>query len=296
MDTVGWLRLRCDHTVPRSKPCLAGELGGCELSGSVEAHSSLQGTPCDSPLRDDDPPGRFIVPCQRRAPLGNPVDAGVAGLAHDERARLRHQIWHDIQHELSTIMLLASLVGSASDLGSDSRERARHILGETRWLRQLLRAYEQSAVGVATTVRSSVEPVRLDLLAGDVVAATQLSTPARIGSTMDEAWAHVDRLGFRRALRNLVGNAVRAAGEAGCVEVRVTTDRGWAVAEVDDNGPGFGAVPAGMASLGLGIVRDFAAAWGGALEIRRGTLGGCCVRLRLPASAPPDESVTTRVT
>jgi signal transduction histidine kinase len=199
---------------------------------------------------------------------------------------LRRQISHDIHHELSTIMLLASLLGADADLGSDSRERARQLLGETRWLRQLHHAYEESVVSVDSALRSSAEPVRIDLLAGEVVAAMQLSTLTRIGVSMQEAWAHVDRLEFWRGLRNLVGNAVRAAGAAGRVEVRITNDAGWAVAEVDDNGPGFGAVPAGHASLGLGIVQDLASMWGGELEIRRGVLGGCCVRLRLPSSSP----------
>jgi signal transduction histidine kinase len=199
---------------------------------------------------------------------------------------LRRQISHDIHHELSTIMLLASLLGAAPDVGPDSRERARQLLGEARWLHQLHRAYEESVVSTDTAVRSSAEPVRLDLLAGEVVTAMQLSTLTRIGFVVQDAWARVDRLEFWRGLRNLVGNAVRAAGAGGRVEVRILTEAGWAVAEVDDNGPGFGAVAAGQASLGLGIVQDLASAWGGELEIRRGMLGGCCVRLRLPSSSP----------
>jgi signal transduction histidine kinase len=204
----------------------------------------------------------------------------------DEEIRLRRQISHDIHHELATIMLLASLLQSASDVGADSRDRARQLLGETRWLHRLHLAYDETVVRADSAVRSPAEPVRLDLLAGEVVAAMQLSTLTRIGFTSRAVWAHVDRLGFWRGLRNLVGNAVRAAGAGGHVEVRVTAEPGWAVAEIDDDGPGFGGVPAGHASLGLGIVQDLAAAWGGELEITRGMLGGCCVRLRLPSSPP----------
>jgi signal transduction histidine kinase len=206
--------------------------------------------------------------------------------ADEEQDRLRRQISHDIHHELSTIMMLASLLGTAGDVGPDSRERARQLLGETRWLHQLHHAYEESIVSVDSAVRAAAEPVRIDQLAGEVVAAMQLSTLTRIGFETQEAWAHVDRLAFWRGLRNVVGNAVRAAGVDGRVEVRITTEDGWAVAEVDDNGPGFGAVPAGRASLGLGIVQDLAFKWGGELQIRRGVLGGCCVQLRLPSSLP----------
>jgi signal transduction histidine kinase len=212
------------------------------------------------------------------------LDLRLIEVSAAEQARLRRQISHDIYHELSTIMLLASLLGSATELDPGNRERARQILGETRWLHQLHRAYEESVSNARGRRPAVAEPVRLDLLIDEVVGAMQLSTLTRIGFTATEAWARVDRLAFWRTLRNLVGNAVRAAGTDGRVEVRVTTVAGWVVTEVDDDGPGFGAVPAGTASLGLGIVQDLAAAWGGVLEITRGVLGGCCVRLRLPAS------------
>ncbi|OLE21848.1 MAG: hypothetical protein AUG44_26380 [Actinobacteria bacterium 13_1_20CM_3_71_11] len=87
----------------------------------------------------------------------------------------------------------------------------------------------------------------------------------------------------------MIGNAVRAAGPQGTVDVRVSAETGWAVAQVDDDGPGFGEIPPGFGSLGLGIVQDMVAGWGGELEIRRGVLGGCCVRLRQPVAAPGDE-------
>lgn len=205
-----------------------------------------------------------------------------------EPARVRRQISHDIHHELGTIKLLASLLSSASDVGPDSRERARQILGETRWLDQLHRAYEESIHPGDDSQLRTPEPIRLDQFAAEVVTAVQLSTFTRISFTASEVWAHVDRLAFWRALRNLVGNAVRAAGATGDVEVRVETADGWAYVQVDDDGPGFGEVPPGMASLGLGIVLDLAAASGGELEIRRGVLGGCCVQLRLPAASPVD--------
>jgi signal transduction histidine kinase len=206
-------------------------------------------------------------------------------------ANVRRQISHDIRHELSTIMLLASMLSSAADIGPESRDRARHILGETRWLDRLHRAYDESLSADEEPGLPVPAPIRLDAFAAEVVETTRLSTFTRINFFAKEAWAHVDQLAFWRALRNLVGNAVRAAGSDGAVEVSVYHLAGWAVAQVDDDGPGFGAIPAGTASLGMGIVQDLAAAWGGELEIRRGVLGGCCVRLRLPAALPPGEPV-----
>jgi nitrate/nitrite-specific signal transduction histidine kinase len=70
------------------------------------------------------------------------------------------------------------------------------------------------------------------------------------------------------------------------VRVQISSKAGWTVAQVDDDGPGFGASPGGLGSLGLGIVQDFATEYGGSLEIRHGELGGGCVRILLRTAAP----------
>lgn len=216
---------------------------------------------------------------------------GSGGRAGD-RARLRRrQLGHDIRHELATIMLLASLLDSAVDVGPESRRRAQQILDETRWLEQLHRAYEDTLCGLNEPVAPAAEPIRLDLFAAEVVSAIGLSTSTTIRFLAEETWAYADRLAFWRALRNVIGNAVRAAGPDGHVDVRIYQSAGWTVTQVDDDGPGFGAVPPGTDSLGLGIVREFAVAWGGQVEIRQGTPGGCRVRLRMRA-APPGGSST----
>ncbi|HET8657801.1 MAG TPA: ATP-binding protein [Micromonosporaceae bacterium] len=201
--------------------------------------------------------------------------------------RLRRQINHDIHHELGTIALLASLLSSADDIGPDSRQRARQIVDETHWLSQLFRAFEDSESEQAPAGPAAPVPTRLDVIAAEVVAAVGLSTSTRVRVEASEAWARVDRLAFWRALRNLVDNAVRAAGPPGDVKVGVATVGSWAVAHVDDSGPGFGAVPAGRASLGLGIAGDLAKASGGELAIGSSVLGGCRVLIRLPAAPLP---------
>jgi signal transduction histidine kinase len=201
----------------------------------------------------------------------------------------RRQLNHDIRHELATIMLLASLLDGAPDVGATSRQRARQLHGEARWLDQLHRAYDDTLSGRDEPARPAPELIQLDLFAGEVVAAIGLSTSTMIRFTGDEAWAYADRLAFWRALRNMIGNAVRAAGPGGRVEVRVERVAGWAVAQVDDDGPGFGGLPSGRSgtdSLGLDIVRDFAATWNGDLQIRQGALGGCCVRLSMRGVVP----------
>jgi signal transduction histidine kinase len=208
----------------------------------------------------------------------------------DEQAELdlrRRQISHDIHHELGTIMMLASLLSCSPDVGEDSRQRARQIVGEARWLDQLQRAYEDtlpSREGPATSGRPS--SIRLDTLAAEIVAAMQLSTVTQVSYTGEEAWARTDQLEYWRAVRNVVGNAVRAAGPVGHVRVAVGVERGWVVTQVDDDGPGFGGAEPGLGALGLGIVRDAMRSWGGGMAIADSELGGCSVRLKLPVASP----------
>jgi signal transduction histidine kinase len=189
------------------------------------------------------------------------------------------QLGHDIEHQLATIKLLASLIEAADDTGSNTRLRARQIIGETRWLEELHHAYTRPPTDRAA-------PVRLDLVAGEVVDAARLSTTTTIDLDAVESWVCADRLACWRALRNLVGNAVRAAGPTGRVRVRIVDDGGWTTAVVDDDGPGFGAALPGRQSLGLGIAHGFAAGSEGRLEIHPGELGGCLARLRLRATTP----------
>ncbi len=215
-----------------------------------------------------------------------PTPTGAAESPAELRRRRRRQLSHDIHHELGTIMMLASLVSTSDDVGPQSQERARQILGETRWLDQLQRAYEDCAQEPDDTLPTSVEAIALDAVAREVVAAMRLSTATRITVVSQPAFARADRLAFWRAVRNLIDNAVRAAGPTGHVEVSLYAEAGWAVIQVDDDGPGFGAAKPGLGSLGLGIVQDMTAAWGGHLQIRHRARGGASVRMLLP-DAPP---------
>jgi signal transduction histidine kinase len=106
---------------------------------------------------------------------------------------------------------------------------------------------------------------------------------------------------LRRAVRNLVANAVRHSPAHAAVTARVRTDDGAAVIEVQDEGAGFppdflphaferfrradearGAATGGT-GLGLAIVLAVARAHGGTAEARNRPEGGAAVGLRLPA-------------
>jgi two-component system osmolarity sensor histidine kinase EnvZ len=136
-----------------------------------------------------------------------------------------------------------------------------------------------------------------------------------LGGLLDEVAAHYGRLGkavgfanpshvtlsfarlaVRRAVSNLVDNALRYAGEP--VEIRLGGDARKAVVEVCDRGPGIPqdeaerlkqpfarlhaarSGPAG-AGLGLAIVERIARAHGGTLELSPRDGGGLVARLTL---------------
>jgi signal transduction histidine kinase len=200
-----------------------------------------------------------------------------------------------MRHEIATIQLLASVLHSAPDVGPESRQRAGQILHETRWLEQLQRAYEGTLSDVDAAPGGDLDVIRLDVCAREVVTAAQLTTTTEIRYECQETWARVDRLAIWRALRNMISNAVRAAGPHGRIDVRVHRAAGRSVVQVDDDGPGFGAGTPGLGAFGLDIVREFAVARGGELEIGSGRLGGCLVALRLPGAAPSRSAGTVGV-
>ena len=196
----------------------------------------------------------------------------------------RRRIRHDIRHELGTIIMLASAMSVADDIGPASRKRVEALLGETRWLDHLLRRLDEDD-DRPEEGPPSPERVRVDELVGEIVAGLRLASIRRVGYASGPAWAHIDPLALWRAVRNILDNACRIAGER--VDVSVACEDGWTVVQVDDDGPGFGGGAAGLASLGLGIVHDLVSGYGGGLEVRRCELGGARVRILLPSAVCP---------
>jgi two-component system osmolarity sensor histidine kinase EnvZ len=108
----------------------------------------------------------------------------------------------------------------------------------------------------------------------------------------------LQRMALRRAITNLVDNALRYAGEP--VEIEARMDSGRVVVEVLDRGPGIPEAEAerlkqpftrldparsgrGGAGLGLAIVERVARAHGGRLELVPRPGGGLTARLSLGA-------------
>lgn len=188
-------------------------------------------------------------------------------------------VWHDLVHEIATVRALTS----AAKLAPDKDARL-HLLGlidaESAEINSLLRQLRPGVAGrqpvdVAEVARGVIEPLAPTTPAVLVLCALEVDPVT------------IDRGSLRRILRNLIGNAVRAAG-SGRVEVRVgpTRRRRNVVVEVADSGPGFGHGPPGLASQGLSIVVELATAAGCLVRVGGSDLGGAAVSLILPTSAP----------
>lgn len=109
---------------------------------------------------------------------------------------------------------------------------------------------------------------------------------------------------LRRAVHNLLGNALRYGRDSGIVSVRIYPDGAGAILEVEDDGPGMN--PADLAKvgrrflrmegarerskggtgLGLAIVQGIAERHGGRMELHTPSGGGLLARLVLPDTKP----------
>lgn len=154
-------------------------------------------------------------------------------------------------------------------------------------------ALRRGPAEVAALVSAAVEAAR--------AGAADLSPAPEVAQSVpgDLAPVHVDVELCRRALINLVDNALRAPG---CRRVRVSAeDDGDALAlRVADDGEGipeplrekvfapfYSSRPAGT-GLGLAIVRNVALAHGGAVAYSETEGGGATFTLRIPRAPAPD--------
>lgn len=194
------------------------------------------------------------------------------------------ELAHDLLQPTATIAALVAAAMMSPEVPSSVRECLEHIAAEARHTadacRRVLLGGDQNEIinaeAMAAAVVRSARPTYTGTL-------RLVSVPVRVVA---------DPVDLRRALANLVQNACRAAGPSGSVEVHLVQDNERVRLEVHDSGPGFGAGPRGVASLGLRIVRRVAAEHGGAVTLAESPLGGTCVRIELPH--PPGFTIDLR--
>ena len=185
------------------------------------------------------------------------------------------ELCHDAKQSIATIMLLASAGEAEVENRDQVLRRLNQITRQTRWMASLL-----------DDVLGDADDLGLVDVALELERAVKIATAGFAGSlrllTSEPVHAVASPVRLRRALANLLHNAVRAAGEAGCVQVRVVSRGRSVVVDVEDNGPGFGRLPTEH-GIGLAATRRTVQSFGGSLTTGSSSLGGALVRVTLPS-------------
>lgn len=187
------------------------------------------------------------------------------------------ELCHDARQSIAAIMLLASAGEAEVDDRDAVLKRLGQIARQTRWMASLLDDVlcdGDADLGVVDVSAELEQAVRLSMagFAGTLRVMT--------GGT--NARAVVSPVRLRRALGNILHNAVRAAGVGGCVQVRLAVHGRSVVVDVEDDGPGFGKLPTEH-GIGLAAARRALESFGGSVQTGTGAIGGALVRVTLPA-------------
>ena len=222
-------------------------------------------------------------------PLPTFIPDGGRGAAATTPTQVLEEARHDALQAVGTILALLEVGTLTADDPDATTTRLTQIQGEVLCLRTLLRDTfvrpalrepdpELDGVEVAAETARLVNAVTVGWTGAVGVVA---DTSARTAVTTHE---------LRRILCNLLRNAMRAAGPKGQVRVTVSSSAGEVQIDVEDDGPGFGALPV-QHGIGLRSVRHVVQHAGGRVETGGPSrLGGATVRIHLPAFVSGAES------
>lgn len=226
----------------------------------------------------------------------------------------------DASHELRTPLSVIRGIGEVG-LGetrtpAEYKEAMGSMLEEVDRLTTLVDTLLRLSHGDAGTVRLSREPADLVQLVSEVSTSLAILAEERNQRLAIEGPASlmvtVDRLVLREAIANLVDNAIKYSPPGATIHVRVRVERGQAVLEIEDQGPGiprehrdrifdrFFRVDEGRSrdrggtGLGLAIAKWAVEVNGGRISVDDGTSGGALFRIVLPADIGPTASVQVR--
>jgi two-component system sensor histidine kinase MprB len=209
-----------------------------------------------------------------------------------DQARLVQDAGHELRTPLTSIRTNLDMLDRYGELDpSDRREMVLSMRTEVDELTALVNEIVQAASGET----DGVEPERVDLgpVVGAVAERVARRTEREIRVVADGSVAEVRTDALRRAVSNLLDNAVKFDTDGGSIEVRIADG----VITVADRGPGipehersrvfdrFHRTEAARSlpgsGLGLAIVAEVARVNGGAVSITDRPGGGAEVSLRL---------------
>ncbi|MER7925738.1 MULTISPECIES: HAMP domain-containing sensor histidine kinase [unclassified Streptomyces] len=254
-----------------------------------------------------------------RVPVRTRDETGILAEAFNDlterRERLEAQrkaMVSDIAHELRSP--LTNIRGWLEVTRDGFVEPDPALLGslheEAMVLQRVIDDLQDLAAADAGTLRLHREPVRVEDLVDQVVAAYRVSADtagvALTGKTDDSLWLEADPVRMRQVLGNLVSNALRHTPADGTVTLTAWREAGTVVLTVSDTGSGIApenlthvfdrfwradqsrSRRTGGSGLGLSIVRDLVAAHNGTVEATSEPGTGSVFTLRLPNAEAPN--------
>ena len=201
-----------------------------------------------------------------------------------DMAQQLRETFHDMRQPVANTMALAAAALTEPALPAVARDRLEQIVEQAEWLADMIHS---CLVAQQQEEPDDIEKPGHDLadivhVVGEVIAAECLTWPGDMSLTAPAGpvWCMFHPVLLRRAVSNVLGNAMRAAGPTGTVSVEIQQRDGAVLLAVEDNGPGFGEIPSG-AGLGLSAVTRNVIKYGGRMEYAGGTQGGARVSLWL---------------
>jgi signal transduction histidine kinase len=209
-----------------------------------------------------------------------------------DRMRLLAAVSHDLRTQLTTLRLKAEFIDDET-----TREGMISTIDELIAITQATLSFSRNEVS-----REETRSVDLVELVGELVEEFRLGDADVTLSGSGPLIYACRPLALKRALRNLVENAVRYGG---CARISVATRDGGPVIDVDDDGPGLPenqveeafkpfvrlepsrSHETGGIGLGLAIARGIVHSHGGSLGLANRLGGGLTATLRLPKSDAP---------
>jgi signal transduction histidine kinase len=224
----------------------------------------------------------------------------------------------DASHELRTPLtsVLANLELLQASLGGSDQAEDREIVDSAlRSSKRMGRLVGDLLLLARADAGRLDAHGRVDLaeVAGDAAAeaAPLMGERTLLVDNEKALWVEGSRDELHRMVLNLLDNAIRHTPPHSCVELNLHAERGQALVEVGDDGPGIpeqmraevfdrfvrGTGPADTArgtgtGLGLAIVGAVADSHGGSVEAGESKSGGALFTARIPLAAAPQKTVT----
>lgn len=187
---------------------------------------------------------------------------------------------HDLRQQVATGRLLAEVCQSPPKEGTDA-DGARDLTSCIEALAQILDDLESMIAGQLGEV-SALWEADLEPIVQRAARQAELAHGRRVSLTSDgPAWVHCDPVKMRRAVGNVLDNAIRACRVDGEVHVELRSRGDEVVLVVADEGPGFARIGS-VTGFGMTIVSEAVREADGSLHIRTGPGPGTTVELRFP--------------